>query len=224
MGIIMMYTYKCKILLSFLLGIAAMIAPLSAEIIVLDNTSDLTAPISNNLGSISTTNWNEKVFTTGTEYVTIDTVSLALYANGTAGDYTVNFKLYEVSGGNSYVPTGTALATVSDTVTLTTSAAYYTFDSIFSGFALSANTTYGIVVSSTASGTNCSWTNISSVYTGSKGFSYVTGLRTTNGGTSWYSSSFYNAMQVTVVPEPSTYAMGSGLLVLTFAVRRRKRR
>jgi len=211
-----------------LAGIASLmtLCPLQSDAgtIVLDNTSDLETSITNNLGSISTTNWNEKVFTTGLIDTQIDTISLALYASTTAGDYTINFKLYEVSSSNGYVPTGTALASVSDVVTLTTSATYYTFDSIFNSFTLDANTTYGLVVNSTASGTNCSWTNISSVYTGSEDFTYVTGLRTTNSGTSWSTSTFYNAMQITVVPEPSTYAMCSGLLVLAFVARKRIRR
>ena len=207
--------------------VMTLISPLSASVIALDNTSNLTASITNNLGSISTTTWNEKVFTTGTIDTTINSISLALYGNDLAGDYTINFKLYEVSSDNSYKPTGTALASVSGTVTLTTSAAYYTFAGIFSEFTLDANSTYGIVVSSTSLGTYCSWTNIqdtNTIYTASNGFTYVAGRRTTNSGTTWYSSTFYNAMQITVVPEPSTYAMCSGLLVLALAARRRIKR
>lgn len=183
------------------------------DLVALDNTASLTEPITTNLGSISATNNNAKVFQVGASSAVLKSFGLSLY-NATAGNANVTVKLFNVDGTNN--PTGSALATDTFTASLTPSAAYYTFNSTLGGYSLQAGTKYALVFSgSPTSGGTISWTkagtaSLGSAYVAAPGWSYITNLRSTNSGSTWAANSYYNGMMMTVtttVPEPSTCAL-----------------
>lgn len=202
----------------------------AADIIALDNTNALANTPNTSLGSITTSNWNAKVFTVGSQNAVMKQLVLPLY-NTLSATQTINFSLYNVDGSNA--PTGTALASYSEAKTFTTSGAYYTFTTTMGNFVMQSGTKYALVVNSESPTTVMSWTTVNpqSIYTANTaaGWSFDANLRTTTSGSSWTSNTFYNGLQMTVttaaVPEPSTYALAAiGTSFLGLMAKRRQKK
>lgn len=202
----------------------------AADIIALDNTNALANTPNTSLGSITTSNWNAKVFTVGSQNAVMKQLVLPLY-NTLSATQTINFSLYNVDGSN--FPTGTALASYSEAKTFTTTGAYYTFTTTMGDFVMQSGTKYALVVNSQSPTTAMSWTTVNpqSIYTANTaaGWSFDANLRSTNSGSSWTSNTFYNGLQMTVtaaaVPEPSTYALAAiGTCFLGLMAKRRQKK
>jgi hypothetical protein len=121
-----------KTLISFetlapaIIAIALLAGPANAEVI-LDNTLDGTNSLSTNLGSISVTNYQAKIFTTpSTGSLALDGMKMALYSQTGNVARTVSVNLKAVDGSNN--PTGSVLATESFVLNLTSTPTYYDID------------------------------------------------------------------------------------------------
>jgi hypothetical protein len=195
--------------------------------VFLDNTLDGTNPLTTSLGSITVQNFNAKVITTPSSGSwALDGMKMGLYSSTGSVNRTVTLDLRAVDGSNN--PTGSVLATESFVVGLTTTPTYYDFVLDTSLWELEPNTTYALVFRSDAPSPTTSWTQppSSNTYTTSGDFTFVSNLRSTNGGTSWSSNSYFNALQlsVTAVPEPATTAWCAGCVLLGVGVWRHRSR
>lgn len=200
---------------------------------MLDNTAGGTATLAGNLGSLTASNWNVRVFTVGGSNVSITQQVMGLYENSNV-TRNITWELYAVDGSNNV--SGALLASDTQAVTLPggggASSAYYTFNTggTLANYSLQAAQTYGLLFKSDATSTTLSWTQTSpnTVYAPSEGFSYVANRRTTNSGSSYSSNTYYNAWSMTTsgvassVPEPTSLAM-LGLCAAGAAFRSRKR-
>lgn len=201
----------------------------AAGTIALDNTAGGTASLRGDMGSLTSTNWNLKVFTVGSSDATISSMAMGFYASSVA-NYDITWELYAVDGSND--PTGAVLASDTQSQSFTRSAAYYTFATggDLASYSMQAGQTYGLLFKSNASGPVLSWTqtNAASIYSpGSSGFSFVANRRSTNSGTSFNSNSYYNAWQMetsassAVVPGPGV--AGLAFIGLAGVAGRRRR-
>jgi hypothetical protein len=196
--------------------------------VILDNTLAGTNPLTINLGSITVTNYQAKIFTTPvTGDWSLDAMKMALYSQSPVTGRNVFVSLMAVDGSNN--PTGSALVTESFVVDLGTTPAYYDFDLNAPNWSLTSGTTYALLFRSDAPSSSTSWTQppTSGTYTMSDGFTYVGTRRSTNAGTSWSVNGYNNGLQLSAIPasipEPSRaslLAAGCAILAMT----RRKRR
>ena len=202
----------------------------AAVVSALDNTANGTAALQGNLGSLTATNWNLKVFTVGSSNATISSMVMGMYAS-TASTYSITWELYAVDGSNN--PTGSVLASDNQSQSFTTANAssYYTFTTggTLASYSMQANQTYGLLFKSAGGTGTLSWTQTSpnQVYLpGSSGFSFVANRRTTNSGGLYTDNGYYNAWQMNVNAASAVPGAGlAGLAMVGLAgVSRRRRR
>ena len=202
----------------------------AAVVSALDNTANGTAALLGNLGSLTSSRWNFKVFTVGSSNATISSMVMGMYSTQVT-TYNITWELYAVDGSNN--PTGSVLAsdTQSQSFTNTNVSSYYTFTTggTLASYSMQANQTYGLLFKSDAATTTLSWTETSAqtVYSpGSSGFSFVANRRTTNSGSSYSDNGYYNAWQMNVNAASAVPGAGlAGLAMVGLAgVSRRRRR
>ncbi len=201
-----------------------------ADVAVLDNTNNAQASLQTSLGSITTSRLNAKVFTTPAEEWTLESITMGLYDTQGGATYDVYVNLFAVDGSNN--PTGTALASQTFSQAVSSTSTYYPFTFAGADWDLAADTTYALVVNSSATSSTLSWTITDpddTVYTASEGFTFVANRRSIDSGSTWSDNGYYNSMlltastasQVSAIPEPSS-VLGLGFFLAgTLLVRRR---
>lgn len=210
----------------FALGAIQILALPVHAAVILDNTANGANPLTTSLGSITVNNHQAKVFTTpATGSWALDDLKMALYSTSGATARTVTVDLRAVDGSNN--PTGSVLATDSFLINITSTPLYYDLDLDPAEWVLAPNTTYALVLRSDAPSANTSWTQPPSnnTYTMSENFTFVGTRRSTNGGTSWISTSYSNGLQITAtaVPEPAEVTAAVACTLLGFVAWRRRR-
>lgn len=202
----------------------------AAVVSALDNTANGTAALAGNLGSLTATNWNLKVFTVGSSNATISSMVMGMYSS-TVSTYNITWELYAVDGSNN--PTGSVLAsdTQSQSFTSVNASSYYTFTTggTLASYSMQAGQKYGLLFKSDAATVTLSWTQTSTnqVYSpGSSSFTYDANRRTTNSGSSYSDNGYYNAWQMNVNAAAAVPGAGlAGLATLGLAgIARRRRR
>lgn len=195
---------------------------------LMDNTSGLTETAANNSGAnLSQVSWMAISFTTGSDALELSSVTIPLsMAFGGSGNREVSVALYYA---DSFAPTDTALDTSSETVSLTGSAVYYSFD--LSQMDLSAGTRYALVFSSNEASDAfpfMMWGEINerngtnSVSVGSE-IDTVAVAYSGDSGESWSPVGNISGIQLigSTIPEPSAAALLGSLLIPMLTVRRR---
>jgi hypothetical protein len=212
-------------LVSGLLFIATLLfAPLNSTsaAIVISNSPNTV----NGGSTLSNTNYKAILFTTGSypSYIT----SLVLGLNppsGTPFTGALNISLWSAtSNGTEYEPDTQLAITGTQTVTIDSTQNLYTFGGIFGGeFSMLANTPYALVLSSDANEIKWGRTQDSTPTTGD-GFIFHNFSLSTDSAGNWTTSriSQDNAivMEVTVIPEPGTFALLA--TSVGFVLRRRR--
>ncbi|MCF7688951.1 MAG: PEP-CTERM sorting domain-containing protein [Cephaloticoccus sp.] len=192
---------------------------LSAQTILVSNLGE--ASNSGPISSISPSEWFANSFTTGSEQVTLSSVTLALHSGTTATGFSL--QLYSDNAGNP----GSSLETLAGTSS-PTGGGNFTYTS--SGTSLLNGTTYWLVTSSTV-GNVRPYGTASHSETGEPGWLIGdTFYYTNNSGATWTAGAigaFFDPLRFSVataaVPEPSTYAVIAGALVFGCVVLRRRR-
>jgi hypothetical protein len=219
------------------LGLALVAMALAAPTTVAAPIS--VSALSNNFSTVSTGNstvsgstWFASGFTTGTgtSYLDLTGVNLSLALSGTSTSAVPVVRIFSGSVNPSAV-----VATLSGpTITNSFPAQTFTFTPPSVPLTLSANTNYWVVLSA-AAGDQFGWYTADdspSAQNGS-GFSFVSGVRSLNGGTSWSTNVLASVGAVSVqviqpVPEPSTIMLAgigvAGAIVVDQSRRRRFRR
>ena len=187
---------------------------MSTSMTVLDNTEEgaVTLP---SVGHLSI-----RSLITGAYSFTTDAgsswqiIGIRLGVSGsTAATYTINLNLYAASGN---APTGSALASVSMSVPLTTAKEYVFFDaaalSSLASYTMAANTSYALAVSNPAVQT-LRWATVESPVspTAYAGFTFGSYASSSNGGTTWTTSG--NAPTFSLLAEATCFLRGT--LILT---------
>ena len=168
---------------------------------VLDSTSDGTSTSTVAAASVDTSYWRGAVFTAGNTSPTyeITGVRLGLDAPTSATTYSLTLSLYAVSGST---PSGSALASASFSVALTSTLSYTYLTGGTLGTLASASLTsgsaYALIVSATTSGArlNIAATDSSTAYTTADGFSGGGLANSTNSGSSWGNLPFTPMLQL----------------------------
>ena len=200
--------------------------------LALDNTADGTAALTSSSISLSSNGTRRRAvtFTTPGEQIYITSLRFGFQRNPNASapaTYNLHIDLMAVNGSN--LPTGSALATVSQSVTVTTTPVYFTYDvatlpgSTFDDYRLLANTKYSVnLYTSGGDGTfGLIWNATGSLPAASNGFTYNTLALSGDSGSSWGSStsvmsSFEMMFAPVPVPEPGN-AVLAGVLTIALA-------
>ncbi|MGA1205599.1 MAG: hypothetical protein ACO3ZW_07310 [Opitutales bacterium] len=195
-----------------LLLIATILSPLAnsaSAYIVISNTPNTVVGGS----SLSNTIYKAIVFSTGSYPSNITSLELGLNpSTGSTLPFTgdLNISLWSAtSNASEYEPVTQLASTGMQSVTINSTQNLYTFEGIFDGFSLLADTPYALVLSSNANGIK--WgRNANSTPLSSDGFIFHDFSVSTDSGASWTSpSALDNAivMEIAVIPEPSTALM-----------------
>jgi hypothetical protein len=167
-------------------------------------------------------------FTTGASLYLLDSVDLPLGVTG-AGNGSPKLQIYSNNAGTP----GTDLGVTFTNPTFGAQS-LYNF-SLATPFALSASTSYWMVLSDTTAGTqtkfNWYYTDTFSSPTAKNGsgVSFLGGARSNNGGALWSTNNGFAqtgiTLNATAVPEPTTYALAAiATGVMAIVARRRKAR
>jgi hypothetical protein len=163
--------------------------------------------------SLSNANYKAILFTTGSYESYITSLGLGLNPpTGSSLPFTgdLNISLWSAtSNATVFEPVTQLASTGMQSVTISSTQNLYTFEGIFDGFSLSANTPYALVVSSNANGIKWGRLRDETPLT-SDGFIFHNFSLSTNSGGSWtLPSAEDNAiiMEVAAIPEPSTAIM-----------------
>jgi hypothetical protein len=168
--------------------------------------------------SLSADNHKAILFTTGSYTSNITSLVLGLNpATGSTLPFTgaLNISLWSAtSNANGYEPVTQLASTGMQSVAISSTGQLYTFNGIFDGFSLSADTPYALVLSSDATGIK--WgRNANNTPTSSEGFIFNGFKGSENSGGSWTTpSALDNAieLEVAAIPEPSTGLMSLFLM------------
>jgi hypothetical protein len=156
---------------------------------------------------------------------TLEKVTLRLQNAAGSSPYDLSATLYLASG--THTPTGSALASSTQTISITSSA-LYEIPLSGSGWTLSAGTEYALVFSmASGGGDRVSWyvASPAKAYSTSDGFTFVGRKASNDGGVNWTTTSNNNIMALQAsVPEPGEYALVATLGLGGFAVWRRSRK
>lgn len=165
-------------------------------------------------------------FTTGTSLYELNSVDLPLAVTG-AGNGSPQLQIYTDNAGNP----GTALNATFTNPSFGAQSVYNL--NLSTPFALSASTSYWLVLSDTtaASQTKFNWyySDTFSAPTGQNGsgLTYLAAARSLNGGTAWTTNNAFAQTGITVngtaVPEPGTYVLGAIATGVMSAVAHRRR-
>jgi len=158
--------------------------------------------------------------TTATGYI-INSISVKLKQDNAASpDGTLNFSIYSADGtGGTPNTLVSSISTVATSALPTSSASVYSLNSL--NVTLSPNTSYYLVLTSTSTlGNGAAWG-----YTNSTNGTGFPSNQSIYSSSSWSapSTSFPQMMQISAVPEPSTYALAV-LSIGTLAFARKQRR
>jgi len=205
------------------------VTPARAQTVIISNLAEPNA--NNNAGLVGSDSWAAQGFSTpaSTSY-SLDSVSLKLSRDPSfSGTFIVSF--WDASGPAGRP--GSQLATISsgNVGTLTTSPVDYAFPASGAGITLAPSTSYFVVLSASApfASAGLYWSFPDAQNPGSTGPGQIGSWTTSaNQGASWDfldpNSPFQIAVSGTAVPEPETYALVSGLVLVGFAALRRLRR
>lgn len=160
-------------------------------------------------------------FTTSAAGYIINNISVMLKQDNAASpDGTINFSIYTADGtGGAPNTLVSSISTVATTALPTSNASSYTLNSL--NVTLSPNTTYYLVLTSTSTlGNGAAWG-----YTNSTNGTGFPSNQSIYSSSAWSapSTSFPQLMQISAVPEPSTYALAV-LSIGTLAFARNQRR
>lgn len=165
--------------------------------------------------SLSSTRVKGMAFTTDSGLWTLDSAVLRLNTNANAGP------LLKLHADNAGVP-GAALGTFTNPGGFTTGIQNYTFTL---GMAVNPSTKYWLVLSQPNNSTPFDWKASSPAQTPTGLWTHAGSVFSTNGGTTWSSSSILTTYEInaSLVPEPaSIIALSAAFAAL--AARRRKNR
>lgn len=187
-------------------------------ITAIDNTANGSNALSQNWKSISARNWNFLSFTVGQSDATISSMRMALFSS-ISESYDLTWELYAVD--SSHNPSGVALATDTQTQSLSagsSNVAYYEYTTggSLASYTMMAGQTYGLLFKSNNASATLTWTRTAANHqyeTGSSGFAFGQVQRTTNAGGSYNGlspESFALAWQMNVNTEPSSVVPGAG--------------
>jgi len=198
----------------------------------IDIFSNLGTPDSSSnaaIGYNSPTNFNviyAQGFTTGTSLYDLNSVDLPLAVTG-AGNGSPQLQIYSDNAGNP----GTALNATFTNPTFGAQSLYNL--SLSTPFAMSASTSYWLVLSDTtaASQTKFNWYYSDSFSAptaqNGSGLTYLAAARSLNGGAAWTTNNGFAQTGITVnataVPEPGTYVLGAIATGVMAAVTHRRR-
>jgi hypothetical protein len=167
---------------------------------VLDSTSDGTSTSSVAGAPVDTSYWRGAVFTAGNTSPTYEITGVRLGLDApSANTYSLTLSLYAVSGTT---PSGSALASASFSVALTSTLSYTYLTSGTLGTLASASLTsgsaYALIVSATTSGARLALaaTNSGTAYTTANGFSGSGLANTSNSGGIWGNLDFTPMLQL----------------------------
>jgi hypothetical protein len=171
---------------------------MSGSTTVIDNTSGGTTALGGGGTGLSNTVLRGEAFTTaGTSTWELTGIRLGLAAPTTAGTVSFTIGLYATA---SSLPTGAALTSVTLSASLTTTAAYFTFDAaalgVLANYSLSASTSYALVLSTAGSLRWATHSGTVVIPTAYEGFSHVQYVGSSNGGTSWFAAAPKYAIQI----------------------------
>jgi hypothetical protein len=182
--------------------------------------------------TVSGSTWFASGFTTGssTSYLNLSGINLSLAVSGTASSAVPVVRIF--SGSSN--PTTLLQTLTGPTITNSFPAQTFTFAPSSVPLTLSANTNYWVVLSA-AAGDQFGWyvADDSPSEQNGSGFNFVSGVRSSNGGSSWNSNVLASVGAVSVqvvqpVPEPSTIMLAgigvAGAIVIDHSRRRRFRR
>jgi hypothetical protein len=181
---------------------------------VLDSTAGGTSTSTRGTASLSTSIWRGAVFTAGNTSPTYEITGVRLGLNAVSNaTYSLTLSLYAVSGTT---PSGSALASASFSVALTSTLSYTYLTSGTLGTLASASLTsgsaYALVVSATTSGARLMLgVSSSNAYTTANGFSGSGLANTTNSGGSWNNLGITPMLQL----ETQATCFLRGTLILT---------
>ncbi|MBI1323979.1 hypothetical protein GC170_12450 [bacterium] len=188
-------------------GITSILIGFAAESLraadLLDNTNQKTEALLTGGSGVYGTNRKAMIFSVS-QNIELTNVALGLRdINSNPNTTKGTIALYAVDGSNN--PTTSIAEITYDSISFST-AQYVDF--ALSGMSLTAGNSYALVV---LDFTATIWSNLSQAPVGSNGVSFVEGRFSTDGGTSWNSSSVDNAiyLQGTPVPEPSAVMLAS---------------
>lgn len=228
--LILKYSHLRAALIALTLGCTAGFAP--AQTVLIGNLGGLPA------GS-STTEVNELWlqpaaetqiavgFTTGSTAATVGSLNVSLRVYGLTTPQTFESGIYSDNGGKP----GTELASF-DPVSVAgdpVGATVYSTSLTAGSYTLAANTSYWIVGHDGGGGLYWIVTSGHPAPTSTAGFSYNGIMDSYDTGATWWVDSSvwdhvaFDLIQGTPVPEPATYAAIGGVLVLGFAIWRRRR-
>ncbi len=218
-----------------------MIPVCASAVVLLDNTNNLSVA---NLSTSSATSYgsnstaynriNGYVFSVGSTSFEMDAVSIALKYSSTISP-TIRVTVWEL-GATGTTPAAAPVVYTEDFIASSVGSvsSYFTF-SPGTEVVLEADTRYAIGFSTdwTTNSSFLQWLGYSplgSKPTGSEGLSSLSsgsGFFSTNGGSSYSTSSMVYSLQLTgspvAVPEPSSASGAAGLIALGFVAKRRRR-
>lgn len=216
--------------------LAAPVLSHGSPVNLLDNTSNLTGAIQAGTGSeVDSLNWTGFSFTVGANPLQLSslTAPFKMVFNQPGGTFQFTVNLYQAA---PYNPSGAALASVSQSISIVGTGSFQTFD-LSTLPQLAASTSYSLVIGSDCTGFPYPlWGDIS----GKPGYTDLSynsdivqnserAILSFDSGATWYDNTLVGnidglQLQGSVVPEPSTYALfGVGALAfLAWSARQKK--
>jgi hypothetical protein len=205
----------------------------AVSIDVLDNTSDATASLGSGT-QFEKGDVKAIVFTTGASGYTLTAATFGLAAEKNNSNWEFVLALFAVDGSDN--PTGSALATATESATLDKKSKYYTFSLVGDGFQLASNTSYAFSLLGKNGENKFEWSGFNpGIKPLTADFVTYDAYRTPGERSRWSDSSTYNSIRLqgeasptnagrptSNVPEPGSLAL-LGLGLCGLVVTRRKK-
>lgn len=212
----------CAALAAICLSLCGFSQALQASDLLLDNTADGVATLNNVAGTLlSSTDIKQGLqFDIGSGY---STTLLDVLLGLQSGNVGFDLELWSWDGDTS----SASLLGSQSFVAPSDALGYYTFDLTDPVFSNLASGSYLLTLSSETNVSTVVWRPLNPAATpvsDTPGFDFVQYRRSTDGGTTWGSTSLQNSIRLTglVVPEPSTFVL-CGLGVATLGLARRRK-
>ncbi len=217
-----------RILTVAILGLTLTAGSARASQVVFGNLgSDGSEGLDTSRTSVTATTWLAQGFTTGVGSTDLFVDSIVLGLSPTAGSVSTTISIWSGTGASPGIPD--SLLYTSSSASVSSLNSKYTFS--FSGAALSANTSYWVVLQQDGVDWNQNGDLDTPQEQNSSGYSYLTSRRTQNSGSTWGNAPSQNyAISITAsstgpapIPEPGTWAAAALLIGAAAYVRLRRR-